>query len=371
MSDVELRIGPPLHFDRLLGLAARPTPSDEQRASFAREARTYDGWSTLAARAEAHGIAPLVQHHLEASGADAPRHVRRAMAGLAVRHRRANAIRATLLAEIGEAFRARGVPVLFLKGSALAFFAYPDPSLRAMRDTDLLVRERDLAIAGEILAKLGYAAGDERSWATDLSFHHHHQPDRRRVVRDLTVSVEVHRRLGIRDTRARRTLEDLEAASVPFTIDGTELRTLGPVDMLVHVHYHGFKTPLSWPDRTRLVSAADLAALVELWVDRLDWSALRARHPALVQSLAWLDVVSPWSARAAAALGIDRGAAPSRVGADYRGWPRERISERRDRARHFADTLFPPAWWLRVRHGGRPGKAGLAATWVRHALDLF
>ena len=49
-----------------------------------------------------------------------------------------------------------GVPVLVTKGSALAYTVYKHPWLRPRVDTDLLVRQTDVAAAGRILQNCGY-----------------------------------------------------------------------------------------------------------------------------------------------------------------------------------------------------------------------
>jgi hypothetical protein len=359
-------------FDRLLGLCARALPSDAQRQAVLAEVRTYTDWSELPARAEAHGIAPLVHHHI-GDLPEVPRDVRRALFGTRLRHRRANTIRIRLLGEIVEAFARRNLPLLLLKGSALAPLVYPEPGLRAMRDIDLLVRERDLAESGAILARLGYAAKDEEEWPISR-FHPHHQPPRIREVDDLQVWVEVHRRLGVARRDARATLEELVSESIEVPLEGDAVgRTLGPTDMLAHVHYHGFCTPLRWRDELRLVSAADVLSLVEKWLDRIDWRAMRRRGPHVFESLAWFDALSPWNDSVRRSLGLTPLRRVDGIGEAYRGWPHPPPPENlgtRGRLRSLRATLLPPEWWLRVRHGGRRGALGRAQGLARHAVEL-
>ena len=49
-----------------------------------------------------------------------------------------------------------GVESVLLKGAALAYTHYPEPSLRTRCDTDVLIRPRDLGIARRVLARLAY-----------------------------------------------------------------------------------------------------------------------------------------------------------------------------------------------------------------------
>lgn len=64
-------------------------------------------------------------------------------------------------AELGRllrAFERHQVPVLLLKGAALAYSHYPEPWLRPREDTDLLVRPADAARASAVIEQAGYLA---------------------------------------------------------------------------------------------------------------------------------------------------------------------------------------------------------------------
>ncbi len=51
---------------------------------------------------------------------------------------------------------AAAIPHMFLKGAFLAFFCYPNPALRPLRDLDILVPETMAVQALEILRDAGY-----------------------------------------------------------------------------------------------------------------------------------------------------------------------------------------------------------------------
>lgn len=61
------------------------------------------------------------------------------------------------LARVLAAFDSARVPVLVMKGAALAYSLYPEPWLRPREDTDLLVDAPDAARGAEALAAAGYA----------------------------------------------------------------------------------------------------------------------------------------------------------------------------------------------------------------------
>lgn len=74
-------------------------------------------------------------------------------------------LRAADLAEVLSALAARGVDVLILKGTALAYDLYPAPELRPRSDTDLLISRDDLAAVRATMLDLGFeeqpSSGDE------------------------------------------------------------------------------------------------------------------------------------------------------------------------------------------------------------------
>ena len=66
-------------------------------------------------------------------------------------------VRAAELRAVLEALARQGLPVLLLKGAALAYTLYPEPHLRNRCDADLLLPSRDEAeCAGRVLQTLGY-----------------------------------------------------------------------------------------------------------------------------------------------------------------------------------------------------------------------
>lgn len=69
------------------------------------------------------------------------------------------------LARLGEVFsRPSLLPAIVVKGGALAFTLYPDPSLRPVSDIDILVRKEDLP---EVLARLRAAGYQE--WGCEMA----------------------------------------------------------------------------------------------------------------------------------------------------------------------------------------------------------
>jgi hypothetical protein len=115
-------------------------------------------WRRLVELAEGHGMAPLLFWSLALDGwpANAPEDARRRLERSFYTSTAANIVLLDELKRILKALNAQGIPVIVLKGAALAPTVYPDPALRPMRDLDLLVRPKDLDAALAALKRLGY-----------------------------------------------------------------------------------------------------------------------------------------------------------------------------------------------------------------------
>lgn len=117
-------------------------------------------WDEIVRKAEAWGIAALVYASLRCeakcervpnSVMDRLKHLYRAEAIRSISLR--NGLRA-ILARFSEA----NIPVIVLKGAALAELVYASPVFRSMRDVDLLVHKHDLDVAHKLLRIPGFEA---------------------------------------------------------------------------------------------------------------------------------------------------------------------------------------------------------------------
>jgi hypothetical protein len=145
----------------LLLLLARwtvPTEIEEQVGSLLRQDLA---WDLVMAEARAQGVLPLLTRNLSRLGfPGVPAAVR---AELEAAYQR-NAVRNTLLARelsrLLERFGSAGVPVIPLKGVALAESLYGDASLRMCSDLDVLVPRRAVGDAFKLLLVNGYERAD-------------------------------------------------------------------------------------------------------------------------------------------------------------------------------------------------------------------
>ena len=251
-------------------------------------------WAHLGDVALAHRVAPLVCRGFGALAAGA--HVPPAAAQLRERCRAVyveTAARNTrMLAEVGRIvapLQQAGIPVIVLKGAAVAGTLFGDVGLRYMGDVDLLVPVDARARAWSALEHLGYrlvpgAPADLRARARragllparpgplsrELSarlyerFHFHYY-----LMRDgQGFPVELHWHI-VKPGR-HVDIEDLWRRAQPLRVGGIEALAFAPEHMLLHFALH-----LALDDYSQLT----LARLVDVHVAAadpgLDWMALR------------------------------------------------------------------------------------------------
>lgn len=145
-------------------------------------------------------------------------------------------LRAAELRAVLEALAQQDLPVLLLKGAALAYTLYPEPHLRSRCDTDLLLPSRDEAErAWRMLQTLGY----QRPNAISGDLISHELGCYKTAPGGLTHALDVHWRLSNNALFAERcTFAELAAMGVPIPPLGPQARSLGPVHTLLLACIH-------------------------------------------------------------------------------------------------------------------------------------
>ena len=219
-------------------------------------------WARLLILAEEHGVAGHLTASLRGLKEDLiPPETRQALVD---RQRAQVVFTLRLTAElfrILDRFTSEGIGALVVKGPVLAVQAYGDPAMRAYGDLDLLVRQRDIRRATELMSAAGYEAAVPLS-AIDggkipgqyLFFNP-----------QLKLIVELHNDLTLRYFPRRLPLEDFFARQIRVRLDAHEAPALSVEDELVLISIHGAKH--FWE---RLMWIADVAALVSRQTG-IDW----------------------------------------------------------------------------------------------------
>jgi hypothetical protein len=159
-----------------------------------------------------------------------------------------------------------GIDAVPVKGPVLAVRAYGDPAMRSYGDLDLLVRQRDIRRATELMMAAGYDAAVPLA-AIDAG----KIPGQYLFIKPgSNLLVELHNDFTLRYFPRRLPLEKLFERQTRVKLDSREVPALSVEDELVLICVHGAKH--LWE---RLMWIADVAALVSRQAN-LDWERAAA-----------------------------------------------------------------------------------------------
>jgi hypothetical protein len=297
-----------------------------------------DDWRLLAATARREGVAPLLYHVLNEAGwpADAPLDIQADLRQAYYATTARNLLIYRELSHILTALRASPsppLPVILLKGAALAATVYDNIGLRPMGDLDLLVPEERLSEAVTRLKALGYVEPHpDMAAGFNAQFGHHVHLQ---GGRDVHLAVELHWTLigGEQDWRSPSLpwfwnqteewrMEDGNWKRCPEPVEGLEAGVQPPISNLqpptsvfqltptAHLLYLCAHLMLQHGEaRSVLRWFYDIYLLVEREGQRIQWDQVVAR----AQEFRWAPAVY------AALVGVrDRFCGPSAV--DGEAW---------------------------------------------------
>ncbi len=328
---------------QLLRFAARVDPSPADLQGLARAAADVTDWRDVPDDADAHGLAPLLYAQLTRAAVTMPSEARLRLAGLVLQHRHANRVRFRVLGEILEALDRSAIPVIVLKGAALAHLLYASPDLRPLSDLDLLVHPAAAARAQAVLATLGFHA-PAQSVTRELTGHHH-LPGAVKSCDGQSVVVEIHVDALTRDATGSLVMGRLPTAPRAFVVEGRTAYALGHADMLYHLCRHLAECA----PRLRLVWVADIVGYATRYRDDIQWQDLQQRYPMVLNALSLLHLVT---ALPPDLLAHATPARPGLRGVGVAAKPLNEIFARGRRAREIWRDVFDPSdWWLRLYYG--------------------
>jgi hypothetical protein len=350
----------PLSAYELLACCTRAIGSPEYYTALREQAARFTTWEQLPALAEQHGMAPLLYHHVRKAEINIPPDVEITLKGMIVRNRRYTQAFVAATAEIVQAFAAAKVPVVVLKGIALATLIYPDPALRPTTDLDLLIEPEHLDQSREILRGLGYSVpSDIRAQST-------------RETNGIVIPVDLQVTAPAKPFSAFwQPMTDpfvgFSGQRMPFDCNGVTGYTLGRDEMLVFLSRHMAKHLLKGSSQTplRLIWIADLVSYAEHFRDSLDWHTIQRIEPRLPGRLS---ACADFSSLTDPLRRMPRG-----TDTYYQGWLHRKLSDvPRIGWRTFAThTFFPPEWWLRIYYGAPYPRPSLASLWAIHMRHVM
>lgn len=228
-------------------------------------------WPLLCAIADEHRVVPLVYWHLRDLAA---RHIpptwmavlRERFEGMAQHNL---SLTCELVSILG-LLEAHGLQAVPYKGPVLAVLAYQNLALREFGDLDILVRQREVARARQLLRARGYR--DDPDWAASEQRFPARIPGQYLFVHeDGSSLVELHTERTLRYFPKPLDFDALEPRLEDLSLGGRRIRSLAPEDLLPMLCVHGAKH--FW---SRLQWISDIAQLVRL-PREMDWPLLRER----------------------------------------------------------------------------------------------
>jgi hypothetical protein len=251
--------------NELLLLCARTRASEETADRIRALAAGEIDWDYLFHLAQRHAVLPLLHRQLNATASEyLPQDFRKKLSAKFRENATRNILLAGELTGIVKLFEAEGISTLAYKGPALAVSAYGDISLRRFIDLDVIVRKRDVRRAGNLLHKLGFEpAGDLSESQEEILLRSQHNLAFTRGGGKLIV--EVHWEVASQQFASVPVGERVWERAVAVTLNGGEVKSLSPEDLLLALCVHGTKH--MWE---RLAWVCDVAELVNSH-PQLDW----------------------------------------------------------------------------------------------------
>ncbi len=225
--------------DQLCLLLARGQLTPEARSRILELLATPLHWPLILERAYSHQVYPLLYRSLRDlgfPGVPEPVQAQLKAAYLAngFRNRLFADELARLLARLGEA----DIPVVPLKGVALAESLYGDPASRVCSDIDLVVPVGEAVRARRIILMNGYSSQFTEKFFLKHQLHTTAECPLIRETEVLTCLVELHWTLLHSSSKDQETMEDLWSQARPQEFFGVRAWNLSPEWQFLYLSFH-------------------------------------------------------------------------------------------------------------------------------------
>ena len=250
---------------------------------------TDEDWDTLTERFEEHRVAALAHWSAQARGDI--RHLPDRVEAAWGADRAAHTIRSLhlqqRLVELATLFADERLDAVALKGAYLAFFAYPEPALRPMRDLDFAFPDKGQAVAAwELLRRREYSLYQPFDGNPLALLDEKHQLPTL-ISPDGVVAIEVQHRLfhhGRRDPAFEPTFWSETQEKVLLD---TAIRFPDPNWLALHIVVHGVRdhrfdsgpnviADIAMLDRVGVLDGERVGTLMDDWDAREEWSLVRS-----------------------------------------------------------------------------------------------
>jgi len=188
-----------------------------------------------------HGVMPLLYRTLNTTCPEAvPQAAMHQLRGYFYTNALRNLFLTQELLKLLNQFEAHRIPAIPFKGPVTAESVYGDLSLRQFCDLDILVRRQDVARAKELLLSQGYRPRfrlTPRQEAAHVQSQPHYSVERG----DGRILLEIHWRISSSHFSSPLDFERLWERRQEISLDGKEVPTLCPEDLLLILCVHGTK----------------------------------------------------------------------------------------------------------------------------------
>jgi hypothetical protein len=189
-------------------------------------------WQEVVKLAGMHNLAPRLYHHLKQHSLSLPGEVISSLKEAYLNNTARNMRLYHELAKVLRTLLETNLPVIVLKGAALAETVYSNIGLRPMGDVDLLVRKEDLKNVDRVLRSMGCEAQGQTRVVLK-GFHHFHYTTPRTGL-----SLEIHWDLVNADLPFRIDLEGIWKRAEIAEVSGEKCLILSAEDLLLHLCLH-------------------------------------------------------------------------------------------------------------------------------------
>ena len=249
---------------RLIAACAMWPPSDRRMQAINAALSEPLDWPRALRVARRHQVVGLVHDALTRLRADVPPEIVQEIRTEATTLVRDNLDMAQEALRLQRLFDDANLPVLFIKGAALAILAFGNLGLRYSQDIDLLIPYESLPAATTLIARAGYRRFDPPYDINDAQLRDL-LPLRKDIgfIHEVTgVRVELHWRLFLNSHAFAETSIMTASRVIPVT-GAAGLRTLGEEDLFAYLCMHG---ALHWWHRLKWL--ADVNGLLASKSDR-------------------------------------------------------------------------------------------------------
>lgn len=356
-----------MHLNRqILHLVTGLSLSAEAAQELQRLLKKVSNWQALIADAELYAVANLLLKHVTDHSIEIDSKAKMSLRALSLRHRSVADARYRVITEISEIFADNDIPLVALKGLALAPMIYAEDRFRPMRDMDILVPTEKEQHAAELLREIGFNLPEQQ--ANKYLRDSHQLPNATKKVDGFLISVEVHHDAFSRDVVGHLRYQDVESNLQIVRWRDLDVLTLGHSQMLhqVSTHLEGLHPGAI----LKLINVLDVVAYSEQFIDDIDWQEIKSRYPHVINTLLCLHLITPLSGALQEKIGGCVDAKPNGIGEIMQ--PLTAIINKRNSVKKQLNLLLRPSdWWLHLYYNTRPDKSLLLVKYWRHPTRVL